>query len=525
MSKYKFGIMHLPIKTYLKWWLDKYAEVKEKIIVGISETNPAYLTNCLKRPLLKFILTGKTEQGENPSPDNPQEIRNVEGINKLAYSLASLKAINGGGIWNDNKYTFNGIEYTINDDLTVKVNGISSSTSYLLLNNDISLKQGENYILNGCPAGGGIQKHSIRLYDGNNYESQTGTDLSFVYGTQSIVRINVYGGITVDNLLFKPMISKEGGDYVPYNCIQIKKCNKNIFDLKQFLIDRGISYTENVDGSLTFTTGGGSQSLYSKPFQFSEENIIVSLSGIITSSVNTRIELLNSNNEYAGNITPSIDKSQNKSCCKLRLNWPTSDTVTMKNIMLNEGATAEDYIPHQEKTYNFPLSEGQKLMQGGTIENNVKNIKGQIVLDGSEDEGWRIQNSGTVNFFYQFVSISNRKGVASGVALNDYCNRFSRVGITSSNTVEGFTITSENAFRIRFGTEMTLANLRTWLLSNPITIEYELATPDETDFTTEQQAVIDEIIKDGTYKEVTHFEATASINPGLYIEYQKSKEE
>lgn len=62
MSKYKFGIMHLPIKTYLKWWLDKYAEVKEKIFVGKSETNPAYLTNCLKRPLLKFILIGKTEQ-------------------------------------------------------------------------------------------------------------------------------------------------------------------------------------------------------------------------------------------------------------------------------------------------------------------------------------------------------------------------------------------------------------------------------------------------------------------------------
>ena len=62
MSKYLYRIMHLPIQRYLKWWLNKYSEVKEKIFVGISETNPAYLIDCLKRPFLKFIIEGDTEQ-------------------------------------------------------------------------------------------------------------------------------------------------------------------------------------------------------------------------------------------------------------------------------------------------------------------------------------------------------------------------------------------------------------------------------------------------------------------------------
>ena len=51
MSKYTYRIMHLPIKRYLKWWLDKMTSI-EQFIVGFSNENPATLINCLNMLLM-----------------------------------------------------------------------------------------------------------------------------------------------------------------------------------------------------------------------------------------------------------------------------------------------------------------------------------------------------------------------------------------------------------------------------------------------------------------------------------------
>ena len=61
--------------------------------------------------------------------------------------------------------------------------------------------------------------------------------------------------------------------------------------------------------------------------------------------------------------------------------------------------------------------------------------------------------------------------------------------------------------------------MKTFLSSHNVTVEYELAEKEIIPYTPEQQSVIDEIIKDGTYKEVTHYTAEASLNPDMDIEY------
>lgn len=268
MSKYKFGIMHLPIKTYLKWWLDKYAEVKEKIIVGKSETNPAYLTNCLKRPLLKFVLIGKTEQGENPSPDNPQEIRNVAGT-------IQIKKCNKNKLDALNPTEHNNTTVTFSNDI-IKV----SST-----------------VLNTTP---------IASWIFDNLKS-------------------------TDTIRYSGIIQNSNGQIV-------LQAYKN----------------------------------------------------------NTWITIASMSSEYTDGITPATKELVNSNAYpKVRLLLYSSKTTTTgasesnyKNFILTINEPNMTYVPHAEKTYNFPLSKGQKLMQDGTIENKVVNEWGEIELDGSNDEGW-----------------------------------------------------------------------------------------------------------------------------------------
>lgn len=191
----------------------------------------------------------------SPSPSYPQEIKtitnknniNVTGKNLLEYTLSSLKTLNTLGTWNNNVYTMSEVTYTINGDLSIKVNGTANAASYLIINDNINLKSGANYILNGSPVGGAYNTYAIRLYNGTSYSSQTGSDLSFTYGTQSLVRINVFNGTSVNNLVFKPMIRLAGitdNTYQPYqeqtypiDLIGKNLFNYNIIDVSTITID------------------------------------------------------------------------------------------------------------------------------------------------------------------------------------------------------------------------------------------------------------------------------------------------
>lgn len=130
------------------------------------------------------------------------------GKNQLSYTLTSLQSVNTNGTWTNNVYVYNGVTYTVNDDLSINANGATGANapSYFIINNSLSLTSSTNYVLNGCPSGGEVQSYSIRLYDSGVYSSEIGNGLSFTYGSQNLVRINIFGGITVTNKLFKPMI-------------------------------------------------------------------------------------------------------------------------------------------------------------------------------------------------------------------------------------------------------------------------------------------------------------------------------
>lgn len=119
--------------------------------------------------------------------------------------------------------TIQGVTFTVNDDGTVTANGTATADAELTLNiNSPSAIQGletGNYKLSGCPSGGG--SGTYRLFakgTSNSYYNDDGAGVAISNDGIRYVRILVGNGVTVSNLVFKPMVTAPSynGDYVPY---------------------------------------------------------------------------------------------------------------------------------------------------------------------------------------------------------------------------------------------------------------------------------------------------------------------
>lgn len=534
MSKYTYGIMHLPIKRYLKWWLDKMASLQE-FIVGFSNENPAYLINCLKAPFISFKLGGRTIQDGIPTPENPIEIKNVEGKNKLKLT--------------DGIYTNNGITAVVNNG-RVTLNGTSTSYSVCaipveIINFDSSKDYGfslQNII------GIGTQVSETNscyiLYATANNDTIVQLTPLRATPTNSLiknnlsescakVRITSSTGVSYNNYSFNLQVEdNEVTPYVPYNTIQIKKYNKNLFDeniLKQnknsedteaYIFDNNnnlkniipiIPFKENTSYTFTYTAKqvSGNPRLIFKYTDGTYDNIGT---GTISTSYTQYTATSNSNKTLL-----CIDRSYS---------FSDKDSFYIKknSAQLEEGSQATSYVAHAEKTYNFPLSEGQKLMQDGTIENKVVNEWGEYACTGNE--AWKFFDLGNNKKQYYLDNFSSI--IHSATNINIISNIAKGVILADRYNYNNSVYTVSGGFGFRIDEITSLADFKAELAQRyangtPVIVHYKLATPDETDFTTDQQAVIDEIISDGTYKDVTHVSATALLDPLMEIEYKQKR--
>ena len=121
--------------------------------------------------------------------------------------------------------TINGITFTTNKDGSITVNGTATDTATFTLVNKTQfgvLSLGEDYILNGCPASGGLDSFalSIESHDYKQMRADSGDGASFTASyNEYYIFIRVYKGATVSNKTFHPMIRKADitdSTYEPY---------------------------------------------------------------------------------------------------------------------------------------------------------------------------------------------------------------------------------------------------------------------------------------------------------------------
>lgn len=125
--------------------------------------------------------------------DGVKELKNHTRVNLLRPTLGTT--------------TLNGVTCTNNGDGTYTLNGTATDVTSFVIGN-FEFKQGVQYKLVGCPSGG--NKNYYIWYNRSPYYADYG-DGKVIDGDGAEVSIviSVESGVTVNNLLFKPMITDD----------------------------------------------------------------------------------------------------------------------------------------------------------------------------------------------------------------------------------------------------------------------------------------------------------------------------
>lgn len=104
---------------------------------------------------------------------------------------------------------------------------------------------------------------------------------------------------------------------------------------------------------------------------------------------------------------------------------------------------------------------------------------GKETFTGGDSENWVVSQSGTANWFY-----SLQKAIGGDTAKTNQLksNYYPYSSITSTTTGEGIWY-SASYIRVRYGTEDTPSNYKTWLSTHNVLLYYILATPTDTEIT------------------------------------------
>ena len=272
--------------------------------------------------------------------------------------------------------------------------------------------------------------------------------------------------------------------YVPYGHVGVEVHGRNLIDAAHALVGKGRNTsTGNIENQPTVTLGnqmipvmggehlakqgfvGGSVRL----FYFRADGTFLSTFLYTASTIN---------------ITVPRDAAF--------FDWHATTTIITDTAQIERGSTVTDYQPYFNETIPVPLPSKGYAASLPDETSDVLSIDGagkvewesavnKAVLDGSEN--WTVKLSGTANWYYETTPLS---GASVTTATRLLSSHYPAVIVTTTNTEHGVYITTGGNPRIRYGTEDTSANFKTWLSSNPVTLLHPLATP-----TTEQLGYID----------------------------------
>lgn len=489
--------------------------------VEVEGVGSLMLPNSLKAPIERLELIGNSVQGENPAPDNPQEIESVGRKSKNLFNIADLRVgqVQKDGTINEKQIYYRTVILDVPQDGKYRIT-FNSNDDYTML------------YFTEAYANGAYSKPYIRVQAGNpNYyiTLEKGKNiLSFSTHTAS-------GNIafTTDHNI---MIAAESEtlDYEPYGYfLDVKVTGKNLFSNKptDWMIGKGLSWSAYPNDPI---------SIY---------RVINSAVNVINLKPSTTYSIVNNSEKIV--ISRMIERNLSENGIKdhdvrhskytFVTNQNTmnailqfkkvdgtellSSDIESNKIMLVEGEANENtpYEPCTEQSVQIALNEPLRGIgeYNDTITKDgvVRKIK-RIVFDGSEDEKWVINNEreNVIRFIpHQF---------GDAIKINDY----QRSMIDKLKWVSGVWNRDEvgqdmfaGILRINMPKTLTpdLQTFKTWLSQNPLTVDYVLAEP-----VTEPlpESVQDQLSALHSENGTTHvFVDSGEVPCGIKLTYRKEK--
>lgn len=469
----------------------------------------------------------KEEEGKNISIESA----NLPAI-EVSIEGESQQATRSGKNLLDNTATTkisNGITFTVNSDGTVLADGTNdTSANSSLIINRYDLSPGA-YILNGCPSGGASNTYRLAIQETGSYSILGSIDIGngsgeFTIDTTTNVQIAIFiqKGLTINNLLFKPMLREAtiaDDTYEQYGAspspdypspienvegnIEFKDVWKNLVKQMNWKQLPSIS----TGATVTIVNGYGTDFIEVD----NTKNYIFSYSGTAGAKY---VVYYDENKNFLGYDTNlQIDNYKNWNVTKyVRLRIDCSENA-VTNLQLEIGTVATPYDPYKEQTVYFPLGEGQKLMEGSYLaDDGIHHTRKKVVLDGTKTGWYTLANQTSTNTSYFCIPISDMKK-ASTLICDKFINR--NVWNTDEEAIQSII---DNYIRLRINTSRasTVAELKTWLSNNPIIVEYELAEEEIVPYTETQKEAWKKIKNMILYKGTNNISCTGKLKIKYY---------
>jgi len=348
--------------------------------------------------------------------------------------------------WESETATIRGVAFTVNSDGTISIDGTASGgdASFYSVPTypyDVPFKTG-SYVLSGCPSGGSSSTYFLNEI--LNGKSDTGAGVPFTLAQDGNLRIRVVvrDGVTVNNVLFKPMIrlaSVSDASFAPYSNIcpisgwtgaKVTRTGKNIYDFAA-LAERSTSISE-ADGYYTFSgytadrefpvANGGTNDIKHSPARLTlsfegycsngtAERDGADIGFIYSDGTAKRITIRSykSPTNAQKETKYSLTSDEGKIVVGLSFMYHNNDTAYIKNVQIETGSTASFYEEYQGQTYEVTFPADPGTVYGGTLDV----VSGKLVVDramvaitsSTTKSATRVNSNGVYNANYVLSSV------------------------------------------------------------------------------------------------------------------------
>lgn len=523
----------------LKQWLlehdvEVYYQLTTPEVIKLPSINPIELWQGTVN--IEIIGNLPTDMNINynilpamPSPDYPSQIKNVGDDVNLAY------------ISSKEDYNYSS---TLEKD-AVLINGTSTNAGniVLYLNGDdgITLKANKKYIVSlffdGHVTGNGYKTIYLQGMPIGDIASNKMVTKEIILSDDKVcktINLDLSANCTFDNMKVKVMITENGKlkEYIPYNCIKVTICNKNLYKVEKVINDSNIPrFIFLKEGNVEFTTGA--IPLIIAPTTIKEKTeytYILKCKSNVTTENNINFagiyedgtrELLSANKKKDTNeFIVKFKTNKEKTLAYVTQQYTNSAGVTIitEGTMILEGDYLnldKPYKIHQEQEIIFPLTKGQKLYEGSYLaEDGIHNIRRQVVLNGTEN--WRtiVEQKGE-NTTYFYMAKTDMKD-ASILKSDKFINR--PVWGTDEEAIQSI---NDNYIRLRINIDRasTIDELKKWLAENPVLVEYELAEEEIIPYTQEQQEIYSQLQNLELFRGCNHITVESNVKPTIKLSY------
>lgn len=453
----------------------------------------------------------------SPSPDYPQEIRNVEG--RSCRNLFNKDTTTTGYriVWATGE-SYAEPTAEISDFIEIK-----GDTYYILTNKCyiIAYDDAKQYLGSltntGIAKSNGITTSNFKLSNDVKY-----------------VKLLKYGG--VNNFIGFQM--NEGNTLLPYEPyfegkrLEFNVCNRNLLNPTEFASkvvnspynSNNTSVYNSETGELNIMMGNNSV-VYDNFKEDTRYTIILATSDDTSGQLNLKVI-------YTDGTSANLSKTNaglfvtdaNKSVMKIIHTAGNSSGVRVIKLFesgIFEGAlTASDFIQHKQQLIQFPLADGQKLMEGDYLaDDGVHHVRGKSILPNASKFN-AITLDGVAGQ-YVVYSLPNGKPQGSAASNNFISNKLSY----NYNRIKKYTAyTIARSLVVLTDADDTLENFNSNIRGS--IVEYNLAEETIEPYTPAQAEAYNELKKILLNQGVNHIWCdTDGLEPNLQLTYYKSNKE